>query len=447
MRIIVVGAGEVGTFVAERLSRERLDVALVERDPRRAKALDSELDALVVAGSGTTPSVLQAAGVERADLLVAVTSSDEVNIVACSVAKELGVPRTVARIEHPELREPSLRRLREKAGIDLAIDPDVETADQLLETLELVGASEVAELAGGEIEVISARLSDGAPVVGRTLAQVAAAHEPEWDFLFVEVGAEGRRPVIPRGDHRLEAGELVRVFVRRKARNQVVRLLGLERRTSRKVMLLGGSRTAELVAQRLLARGASVVLVEQREERARELADRLPKALVLVGEATDVDLLQDEGIGSYDSVVALTGDDDTNVLACLWARREGVPETVAVIHRLALLPLLNDVGVGAALSPRTAFANGVLRFVRGGHAVTTFLDDEIEVLEFDVKEGSPADGRRVADLHLPGDVLVGAVVREGKASIARGRTELREADRIFVVARPHAVPALSAVFP
>lgn len=446
MYIIVVGAGEVGSYVAERLSREGHDVAIVEQDRRRLSQVDERLDVLTVLGSGTSPLVLQRAGVDKADLVVAVTSDDEVNLIVSLVAKQAGVARTVVRIEAADLRGPAARRLHDAVGSDLVIDPDDETAAEILELLENPGANEIAEMAGGEVVVIGARLAPDAPVVGQTLAEVGQVYEPEWEFLFGAI-SRGEETIIPRGNHRLEANDLVRVVCKRRARRQLGKLLGLTRSTPRRVMLLGGGRTAELVAVQLHERSAEVVVVERDPERARELAERLQGVLVLEGLITDADLLTEADVGAFDGVIALTGEDDANILACLYAKSEGAAETIAVVHRLSLLPLLGRAGIDVALSPRTASANGVLRFVRSGvAAVATFLEGEAEVLELEVKESSPADGAVIAELRLPKDVLIGAVVREGKAQIGRGRSVLRDRDHVVVFCMPHAVDEVRRIF-
>lgn len=445
VHVIVVGAGEVGSYVAERLSRENHDVAVVDRDRAALRDVEEHLDVLTVHGSGTNPEILRAAGVDRADLIVAVTSQDEVNLVCCLVGKQAGIRSAVCRLQDPDLRSRRSAPLHTAMGVDLIIDPDYATAQEILELLEYPGASAVAEMAGGEVVVIGARLLGDAPVVGRSLAEIAADYEPEWDFLFGVI-TRGEETIIPRGDVRLEADDLVRVLCKRKARRELKRLLGIGGRAPSRIMLLGGGRTAELVAEALEARGAEVVIVERDPERARELADRR-SALVLQGEITDADLLEEIGVGTFDAVLALTGEDDANILACLYAKLEGAAETIAVVHRLSLLPLLGEAGIDVALSPRTASANGVLRFVRGDvSAVATFLQGEVEVLEMQVKEGSLADGSLIAELRLPKDVLVGAVVRDGKAQIARGRSVLRDRDHVVVFAMPGSVLEARRVF-
>ncbi|MGI8793345.1 MAG: Trk system potassium transporter TrkA [Acidimicrobiales bacterium] len=446
MHVIVIGAGEVGSYLAERLSREGHDVVVVDKDSRRLGVLAEQLDVLTVRGSGTQPSVLDIAGVKRCDVFVAVTSTDEVNLVSCLVAHRAGAGRTIARIEEPELRDRQSRELHRVLGIDLVIDPDDQTAQEILDLLEFPGATEIMEMAGGEVVVIGARLPPDAPLVGRTLHEVALEHEPEWEFLFGIITRDGQT-IIPRGEHRLEANDLLRVLCKRRALDQLVALLGIDHRSLQRVMLLGGGRTAELVASRLEERGADVTIVERDTERARELAERLDKVLVIEGEITDADLLADAGVGTTDVVVALTGEDDANILACLFSKLEGAGETIAVVHRLSLLPLLGQAGIDVALSPRTASANGVLRFVRGGVTqVTTFLQGDVEALELVVQEKSPADGALVTELRLPKDVLLGAIIRDGKAQIARGRTELRDRDHVIVFSMPHSVDEVKRVF-
>lgn len=446
MYVIVVGAGEVGTFVAERLSNEGHDVAMVEKYPGPLRAVSERLDVLTMLGSGTNPEVLRSAGVDKAELVVAVTSSDEVNLVACLVAKQAGIARTVCRLEDPALRSRQAAGIHEAMGVDLIIDPDFETAQEILDLLDYPGASAVAEMAGGEVVVIGAQLASDAPVVGRSLQELAADYDPEWDFLFGVI-SRGDETIIPRGDVRLAADDVVRVLCKRRGRRELMRLLGLARRAPRRIMLLGGGRTAELVAVTLDQRGSEVVIVERDPDRAEELAAALSGALVINGEITDSDLLDDNDVGGFDVVIALTGEDDANVLACLFARLAGAEETIAVVHRLSLLPLVKEAGIDVALSPRTASASGVLRYVRGDvSAVATFLQDQVEVIELEVKANAPADGGAIADLDLPHDVLVGAYVRDGKAQIARGRSQLRNRDHVVLFAMPGAAEDLRRVF-
>ena len=439
MRVIVIGAGEVGSYIADRLSKEGIDVYVIERDAKRAARLAETVDVEVITGSGTHPSVLAQAGVDAADLLVAVTKSDEVNLVASILAKQADVPRTIVRLEAPELRGHDAAGIRRASNADLFIDPDEETAQEVLSLIEMPGASEVAKLGNGEVFMIGARIPPDAPIVGKSLLELGAENEPEWDYIVSSI-RRGDETVIPRGDYTIEANDLVRIVCKRSARRSVAKLLGLARDVPREILLLGGGRTATLVADKLRHTGARVQMIERDPDRARELAEQLDGVRVLNGDITDSDVLDEADLARVELVAALTGEDDANVLASVYAKAAGVPETIAVVHRLNFLSLLDRVGVDAALSPRTATANGVLRFVRGDVAqVATFLQGEVELLEFEIRSGSAADGKSIAELKLPREVLISAILRDGRSQIARGRTTLRKGDHVIVIAKPQSV--------
>lgn len=445
MRVLIVGAGEVGWFLAQRLRGEGLDVAVVEVDPGRAEALGSELDVQVVNGSGSSPTDLQAAGIERADLLAAVTQVDEVNLIASLLGKEHGVDTTIVRLENAELRGHGGAYIRRAVGADVVVDPDADTADEIYELVHTTGTDEVYPMANGELAVIGAVIAENSPLANRHLEEIGRSMEPNWNFLFGAVTRDNET-VVPRGDQELLPGDHVRVICKSSAKGELLELLGVAGTNASRVMILGGGAVGSRVAERLADEGADVVLIERDEERAASLARRLRRVVVVRGEATDTQLLLDESVSDMDAVIAATGEDGSNALACAFAISEGAAYTVVVLHSLALLPLVRRFGVDAALSPRTASANAVLRRVRGGAAVT-FLESDSEVDEIEIAAGSKAHGAVVADLHLPRDILIGAVTRpDAPAEIVRGTTELRAGDHIVVFGRPRAISAAKPIF-
>ena len=446
MHVIVLGAGEVGSYVAERLSRQGIDVAVIENDPDRLAAVEEKLDVMAILGSGTHPGVLKRAGVGRAELLVAVTNDDEVNMMASLAAKQAGVDRTLVRLEAEELRSEAAADLRRVVGADLVIDPDQEAARDILQLLEMPGASEVEVLAGGEVLIVGARLTADSSLVGKSLHEVATENEPNWEFLFGTI-SRGGETIIPRGNHELQADDMVRVLCKRQARRRLMDVLDLAVRAPRRVLLLGGGRTAELVALPLARRGAEVVVIEQDEARARELSEKLHRVTVLRGDITDAEVLLDVEVGSFDAVAALTGADDANIIACLFAISQGAGETLAIAHRLELLPMLTEIGIDAALSPRTATADRVISLVRGEIAgVATFLEGAVEILEYEVAPGSVADGAVVSEMDLPEGVLLGAVVHGDTTEIARGRSRLVAGDHVVAFAMPTGAERIGRLF-
>lgn len=443
MHVVIIGAGEVGGYLAERLGAEGQDVVVIETDPIRAAQVGAELDIQVLVGSGTSPRILREAGVDRASLLAAVTQNDEVNLVASMLAKQHGVETTVVRVESDELRGDDGTKLLRRVGADVVIDPDAETADEILELVHSTGADEVYPMAKGELVVLGAFVGERAPLAGLTLGEIGAEHE----FL---VGAIGRGPdtIIPGGDQVLHPGDHVRILSRSAEQTEVLKLLGVESRRARRAMILGGGAVGSRVAEHLEYEGVDVVLIERDPGRARSLANRFRRVTVIEGDITDTDVLLEEGAGDCDVVVAATGEDASNVLACAFAMAEGSPFTVAVLHRLALLPLVRRLGIDAALSPRTASANAVLRSLRGGvTAVATFLEGDAEVDEVEIAFGSPADGSLVSELNLPKDILIGAVIRPGRpAEIVRGGTALQAEDHIVVFGRPSSLTEAKSFF-
>jgi len=440
MRVVIVGAGEVGWYLAQRLGQEDHDIVVIELDPGRAAAIGEQLDVQVVQGSGARPSVLHEAGIHRADMLAAVTEVDEVNLIASLLAREHGVSQSIVRLQTEELRGTAGDNLLDSVGASLIIDPDADTADEILELVHVTGADEVYAMGGGDLLVIGAELTDDCSIVGMSLAEVSAIHEPNRDFVFGAITRNGET-IIPGGNQRLAAGDHVRVLTTKKRRHQVLEMIGVPGKLARRVMILGGGAIGFRVAQKLQAEGTEVVLVERDHERATKIAEQLHRCVVIEGEITDTDLLAEESIGRMDAVIAATGEDSSNVLACAFAAAEGAAYTVAVLHSLSLLPLVRRFGINAALSPRTASANAVLRHVRGGTAaVATFLESDAEVDELEIESGSRADGASVADLELPRDFIIGAVNRPDEPSeIVRGRTVLHAGDFIVVFARPGAL--------
>lgn len=444
VHVVIVGAGEVGWYLAQRLGAEQHDVVVIEQNEVIARALGEELDVQTIIGSGTHPSVLKQARVGEALLVAGVTQDDEVNMITSALAKQLGAATTVVRLQTDELRGNEGAALRELIQADQIIDPDADTAEEILRLVAVSGADEVYPMANGSLVVLGAVVGENSPYADKRLVDTATIAEHR--MLFGAVTRDGET-IIPRGDQQILAGDHVRVLVEAGYQREALHLLDSEGRRVRRVMVLGGGAVGSRVADRL-SRSADVVLVERDHQRAVDLSERLNRVTVIEGDITDTNLLTEESVASMDAVIAATGEDTANVLAVAYAAAEGAAFTVAVLHRLALLPLARQFGIDATLSPRTASANAVLRQLRGGTtSVATFLESDLEVDEFEIAPRSPADGSRVRDLALPETVLLGAVVRtHGRNDIVTGDTELRAGDRVVLFARPVALDEVRRMF-
>ncbi|MCL1593924.1 MAG: Trk system potassium transporter TrkA [Actinomycetia bacterium] len=434
MKIVIVGAGAVGSFLAEKLSYEGQDVVVIESDPVRAAVAQGEIDCLVINGNGASVETLKQAGLKDADLLIAVSSSDAVNVLACAAGTKLNIPRKVARVEDPQLKAEV-----EALGVDLVIDPDEAAARELLQLASSGDIAEIIEFANGQLVLLGAFVDPGASFVGRTLADLKAT-VVNWDWLVVAVIRHGET-IIARGSTTLEVHDHVLMMAMKGSTEQAYSWLGLSSRPAEKVIVLGGTRLAKLTARMLSNSGVSTTLIESDMERCRVIATELPGVVTVCGDPIDPKLLLAEGVASADTVMALTGWDGENVLGALAAKSLGAGEVIARFTNTDLVGLVYGVGLDATVSSRLSAANEILRFVRRGviHSVVTFTDSDAEAIELEVGPNSPAIGKTLADLKLPHSLIIGGVQRGDDAFVPRGNTKIEAGDHLIVIALPEAI--------
>jgi trk system potassium uptake protein TrkA len=436
MRIVIVGAGAVGSYLAEKLSYEGQDVVVIESDPERAAIAQSEIDCLVINGNGASAATLAQAGLADADLLIAVSSSDAVNVLACAAGTQLGIPRKVARVEDPQLKAEV-----EALGVDLVIDPGEAAARELLLLATSGDIAERIEFADGELVLLGAYVTRRASFVGRSLADLKETVEG-WDWLVVAVIRHGET-LIARGSTELEQGDHVLMMARRGATEEAYRWLGLSSKPAQKVIVLGGTRLARLTAKLLSDRGIATTLIDSDMDRCKVIAERLPNVVTVCAEITDMKVLRAEGVDAADTVMALTGWDGDNVLAALVAKSLGAGEVIARFTNTDLVGPLGGIGLDATVSSRLSAANEILRFVRRGviHSVITFSDSDAEAIELEVGPESPAIGMTLADLRLPHSMIIGGVLRGTEAIVPKGVTRIELGDHLIAIALPEAIPA------
>lgn len=441
MRIVIVGAGQVGSHLAERLSIEGQDVIVIEADPARAAEMQDSLDALVIQGNGSSREILEQARVGDAKMLIAVTSSDAANILACQAGQRFGVPLKIARVEDPDLRD-GLQDL----GVDVLIDPTEALANDLLALVRRGGVSEIIEFAEDQLILLGGFITEKAPVAGRTLAELKDSVSA-WNWLVTAVVRNGKTK-IARGDTMVNPGDHVLIMAKATETREAIELLGLEEHPARKVMVVGATRLAQLTAELLAGAGFQTIIIDQEAARCRALAAEHPNIVVVQGDPTDPRVLRSEGIESVDALIALTGWDEVNIMSSLVANALGVETTVARFHRLELVGLLAGTGLDAAVSSRLAAANAILRFVRRGriHSVATFQDSEAEAIELQVDAASGSVGQSLRELKLPKSAIVGGVLRDGKAFVPKGDTVIEPGDRVVVVALPEAISTVEKLF-
>jgi len=447
MQTVVVGAGEVGFDVARILALEQHDVTVIDVDEDVLQKVRNNLDVMTVQGNGTSAQVLADAGIRGADLLIAVTAVDEVNLIACMMADRLGVETTIARTRTDELERTHSVLEAEDFGIDLVIHPEESAATEITQLIQRAGATDVLSFCDGHVQLVGLRLDADAPVVGQPLHEVASSH-PELEFRVKGLVRRGQTR-IPGGDEVLQADDQLFVLTRPKYVTPVTRLLGKGEVTMSHVMILGGTRVGATVARKLSQQNDKrIKLIEPDAERAEELAEQLEDVLVLHADSTDIDLLVKEGLGEMDAFVAVTDDQESNLVTCLMAKHLGVYKTVSLLSKGAYIPISQAIGLDAAVSKKLAVSREVRRYLRGKHvlSVATVHGLDAEILEIRATPRAPVTKKPLRELDLPSGVLIGAVEHEDTTEIATGTTQIGPGDRVIVFVLPGQVGAVEDLF-
>ncbi len=446
MKGIIVGAGEVGYHIADRLSSEGHDIIVIERDPGRERLLADKVNALVIHGNGASSEILEEAGIDEADLFVAVTDQDEVNLVACLMAEEYHVPRKIARIKSIDYSGEGGKLDASRFGIDLLINPQSVVAEEIFHVVQYTRASEVAEFADGRVIFLGYPITEHSPIAGITLKELGDIRGLY--RLVVTAINRNDETIIPRGEDTIRAGDIVYLVCTRTDLSAIEYLFGFEKRETKKVFILGGGRVGYEVARMMCGLRYEVKLIDRDQARCKEIADRLDDVLVLCAGGTDVDTLKSEGIADTDVFIAVTSDDKANILCSLLAKRYGTNRAVALVDQPELLTLAPSLGVDATISPRLATASAVLRFVRRGEVlkVAPVEHCNAEVLEMILPSSTSLSGKKLTDIHFPSGSIVGSIVRGDDALIPTGDDVLMAGDHVIVFTLPEAVPKVEKFF-
>ena len=442
MRTVIIGAGEVGSNTARMLSEEGHNVVLIEQDETLVERASEQLDALVIHGNGASPRLLAEAGIDKADLLVAASSSDEANIIACLAAKAKGVSRTVARIHNPDYYDPQEPFADEMLGIDFVIHTEQMAAQEIKEALLVPGAINVETFAEDSIEVAEVILNEDSPAVGRMLRDLRL---PEAS-LVVGVVRRGEA-LVPRGDTVLERRDHVLLISGRRRIAEVVKSVTTDTEPVKEVTIYGGGRIGLRLALALEKVGMSVRIIERDESRARYVASQLRKGFVLHDEGISRDFLLQERVDRSDAFVAVTGDDRANLLAAMYARQLGARMTIAGVSSGEFAPLADALGVDLTISPRMLAAEAILRFVRRGDIVdVTLLESGAEMIELRVPQHCRVAGRPLSEVGFPEGAIVAALLRDGDVVIPTGREVLKPGDDAVVFTVEDAIEEVERLF-
>ena len=449
MRVIVIGAGEVGFDVARMLSAEKHDVIVIERDPDRVVDVRERLDVMAIRGNGAASETLKEAGVDQADMLIAVTTVDEVNIIACMMADRLGVETTIARIRSNEYTDTTSVLSAGDFGIDLVIHPEESAAEEAARLIRRAGATDALDFADGQLQLLGMRVSRGSPAIGRRLSEITGSAGNDLSFRLMAI-RRGGRTILPRGDEKLMTDDQIFLLAEHEDADKLSAiLLGSNRRRIQHVMILGGDLVGARLARSLSSSGTKTIkLIEQNNDRARRLAEALPNVLVLNGDPTDIDLLAAEGLGDMDALAAVTADEESNLVASLMGKHLGVAKTVALLSKRAYIPISQTIGLDAAINVKLAVTSEVTRFLRGKHvlSVATIPGIDAEILELLAEPESPITSGPLREVNLPRGALIGAVMSEKGVRIATGTTRIAPYESAIIFTLPHMTKKIERFF-
>ncbi len=445
MNILIIGAGEVGFRLAKRLSSEKHNIVILEKNPERARRVEEQLDAMIVVGSGTSFNDLLQADIKNTDIFAALSNNDEVNLLACQIAKKLDIPHKIARVRNPEFTKSNFVLSKEELGIDLLIHPEQETAKAVVRLIKQSSATDVMEFAGGDIQLVGIRLERTSPLLKKSIKDI-------WqDFgnLAARIVAINRKEktIIPGGDDILIAGDQIFIICEKELTPKIVQITGKGNVSIRNIMILGGGLIGQMVANNLEEK-INVKIIESSADKSEEIADVLKNTLVIHGDGTDMDLLALEGIVDMDAFIALTGDDETNIISTLMARHLKVPRTIALVNKTEYLPITPTIGMDAVVSKMLLTVNVILRFIQKStlESIATIPGVDADILEIVPHNNSKITKKPLKKLSFPRSAILGAVRRDGEVLIPTGDTQIQSGDRVVIFSRPNALNDVENLF-
>ena len=443
LKIIIIGAGKVGCQIAKTLSSENHDVTLIEKNDTIRQSAQNNLDVLTILGNGANVRTLEKAGIKQADMVIAVTSSDEANMIACMTAKQFGVPQKIARIRNPEYLYANALS-REKLGIDLTINPERATAREIVKLLKSpINVAQVQSFAGGKVQLFELKVEEDFPFINQQLKSIIFKYP-----ILVAAIFRNDKIIIPDGEEKITAGDNLYVLIKKDYFSGLNEIFNEKPLNMQNVMILGGSRIGIQTALILAKLGINTKLIERNKEKCEKIAEKLPRTLVINGDGTNIDLLKSEGIETTDGFVAVTGFDEDNLLVALLAKHLGAKKVIAKVDRINYIPILEKIGVDAVVNPRMTTASAILRFIRKGKIISLTLlkEGEAEVIELIVSPHSKIINKPLKKANLPQDTIIGAIVRKDRVIIPHGNDIIQPEDKIIIFALSSDIKKIEKIF-
>lgn len=450
MKILVVGCGKIGSTLISSLLNEGNNIVAIDSDPSVITELTNIHDVMGICGNGVDSDILAEAGVNDADLFIAATGSDEFNMLSCFMAKKMGAAHTIARIRTPEYNDASLSFMKKQLELSISINPDYLAAQEIFNILKFPSAVKIESFSRRYLEMVEIRLKPDSVLDGIKLSELRNKHNAKILICCVKRGDD---VFIPDGNFVLKSEDRIGITASPAEIQKFFKSVGTLQKQAKNVMILGGSRTAEYLADMLLSIGCDVKIIEEKEEKAVRLCQSLPKAVIIHGDGAQQELLIEEGIKNLDAFVSLTGTDEENILISIFASTQGVPKTIAKVNREELASMAEKLGVDTIVSPKKLIADQLVSYARalrnsvGSNVETLYklMDGDAEALEFNVVNDERLTDVPLKDLSIKSGILIAGIIRDRKTIIPGGNDVIKAGDKVVIIASKHKLHDLSDI--
>jgi trk system potassium uptake protein len=433
MKIIIIGAGKVGYTLAENLVEENNDVTVIDKNIHALEKVEDNLDVMCIKGNGVSANILLEAGIENADLLIAVTGSDEVNMVCCLTAKKLGALKTIARVRDPEYAD-ELSLIKEQLGLDFVINPEFAAAEEIAHTLGFSSAINIERFASGRVRMVELKVTSDMGIIGKRVEEI-----DRYTSSSVLIGIIIREDevIVPSGKELIKENDIIYIIGKPSNIYNFCKASGKYPQKIKNVMIMGGGRIAYYLYKMLTGMGMKVKIIEIDKERCFELSEALPNAIIINSDATEEEVLISENVRNMDGFVAITGIDEENLMSSLMAKRNGVKKVVTKISRSNYINIVREMGLDTIISPKHITATQILKYVRGNSlkSLLKISEGSVEILEFLVDESSKLLNKPLKNLDINDNTIIATIVRKNEVVVPHGNDVVKKGDRIIVITK------------
>jgi len=445
MKIIIAGAGEVGTHLARMLSNGKHDIVVIDSDAEKLKFIEQNYDLMTVCGSATSFDVLKEAGVKKSDLFIAVTPSEDTNITGAIMAKKLGAKKTIARIDSSEFLIAHNKELFISLGIDYLFYPERIASREIITLLNKTSTTDFVDYAGGKLSLYVVKLDESSPVISKSLFDIAKKNT-RLEYRAVAITRKGET-IIPRGGEKFMINDLVYVISSPGGVPDIMKYCGKEDIVVRNIMILGGSRTGIRTAMDF-EHNCNIKLIEIEKEKCLKIAEYVKNTLIIHGDGRNIDLLRESGISGMDAFIAVTGSSETNILSCLMAKKFGVKKVICEVENFDYISIAENMGLDTIINKKVSTASRIFRFTMDDavSSIKCLTGTDAEILEYIARQGSLITSGPVKTVDIPKDAIIGGVIRGNSSFIVHGNTQIRPNDIVIVFALPSAIYKVGRFF-